>query len=418
MNSAAAELTMDWRLHELENGLRLITIRRPGTQLIAVRALLRAGSRYDGRHRGRAHLLEHLLLAGTKYRTRRQIFAALEEAGGEIQAGTAKEYGTLHLVAIKEHLPLILDVLSEVLVHPLISLEDLWREKAVVAKEIFATQEKDSYLFDLFASALWQRHPFRLPILGETKDLARLRHNHLTDFFQKRYVSQNCVISICADLDHEDIIPLIRAAFAPMPQGVKTSPAKVNEPELTGIRTAFLEKDLNQVHLMLGVPAVPMGHSDRSALKLAEIILGRGLSSRLHWRLREQEGIVYSVTALAAFFEDTGYLAIKTACPAQLAEKTIKLILQEWRQLQKRISKEELARAKGTYLGTLARQFETNLAVATIFGIEALLDKIEPFERALARIQEVTPSQVVKVARRYLDTEKYVLAYMGPNKIL
>jgi predicted Zn-dependent peptidase len=417
MNSAAADVSIDWRRHELENGLRLITIRRPGTRLVAVQALFRAGSRYDGRHRGRAHLLEHLLLAGTKYRTRQQIFTALEEAGGEIQAGTAKEYASVHLLALKEQLPLVLELLSEILIQPLISQQDFWREKAVVAKEILAAPDKESYLFDLFASALWQRHPFRFPILGQAKDLVRLEHKHLTDFFQRGYVSRNCVLSICSALDHEQVIPQVVDAFAPMPQGARSLPARVNEPESTGIRTAFLEKDINQVHLMLGVPAVPMGHPDRSAVKLAEIILGRGLSSRLNQRLREEEGIVYSVTALAAFFEDTGYLAIKTACPAGQAEKTVKLILAEWHKLKKGVSKEELTRAKGTYLGTLARQFETNLALASIFGIEALLDEIEPFEHALARIQAVTPGQVMEVARRYLDRDNYRLAYMGPKKI-
>jgi predicted Zn-dependent peptidase len=157
-----------------------------------------------------------------------------------------------------------------------------------------------------------------------------------------------------------------------------------------------------------------MKHPDRSALKAVELALGMGGSGRLYQQLREEQGLVYSVNTVTANYEDAGFLGVRAACSPDKVETVREAILAEWDALrQEGVGEKELRAVKGNYAGTLARRFETNLAVAGIFGIEGLLHRVEPFDEAVARIKAVTRVQVLDAAQRYLDCERYVSATVG-----
>jgi predicted Zn-dependent peptidase len=414
-----ADLSHDWRLARLSNGLRLITIARPGTPTVAVRAYVRAGSRYDGDDLpcpilGLAHLTEHLLFKGTRHHSQRSLFAAVERLGGVLEAGTTKEYTTLYAVVPRQGLASALDVLAEVLTAPALREGDFWNEKLVVLEEIRRAQDRQAILFDLFAETLWPAHPLRHPVLGTLEGLRDLAYEPLLAFHRQRYVAGNMVLVVCGDVGHETTEQLVADRLAALPSGPEQPPAPVQEPSLDGIRSAHLEKDVHQVHLLLGVPTVSMAHEDRSALKVVERILGMGGSARLYQRLREEARLVYSVNTVTAHYEDAGYLAVHTACDPQRVAQVQEAILAEWQKLrQGAVSDEELAAAQGNYAGTLARRFETNLALAGIFGVEGLLHRVEPLDAAVRRINGVRREDVQLVAQIYLDPERYVAASLG-----
>ena len=179
-----ADLNHDWRLLHLSNGLRLITLVRPGTLTVAVRAYVRAGSRYDqaeesGAHAavpslGLAHLAEHLLFQGTQFHGQRELFTQVERLGGSLEAGTTKEYVSLSAVVPRQSLVTAVDVLAEVLAAPALREHDFRREKLVVLEEIRRARDRQSVIFDLFADTLWQVHPLRYPILGTLESLRDL----------------------------------------------------------------------------------------------------------------------------------------------------------------------------------------------------------------------------------------------------
>jgi predicted Zn-dependent peptidase len=162
-----------------------------------------------------------------------------------------------------------------------------------------------------------------------------------------------------------------------------------------------------------------MKHQDRSALKVIERVLGMGGSARLYQRLREETRLVYSVHTVTAHYEDAGYLAVKTACDPQHAMQVQQAILEEWDRLcQQGVSEDELAAAKSNYAGTLARRFETNLALASIFGVEGLLHRVETFEEAVGRINAVGRDDVLRMARQYLDVDRYVAVSVGREDVV
>jgi predicted Zn-dependent peptidase len=405
---------MDWRITTLESGLRVITIHRPGTRTVAARLYVRAGSRYDGSCSGLAHLLEHMLFKGTAARSPREFYAAVEARGGEINASTTREYVSLYTLTLARDLPLALELLADLAIRPALAEDAFLNEKPVVLQEVLRAKDRAGVLSDLFVQALWQRHPLRGLVLGTLEGLRDLELASLRAFHRRRYVAGDALLVICGDVEPEAALPLARAAFAGFPAGPEQPPEPVEESPLAERRLAHLEKDIAQTHLLIGVPTVGMKHPDRSPLKVVELALGMGGSGRLYQRLREEQGLVYSVNTITANYEDAGFLGVRAACAPENVGAVREAILTEWDALRRGgIGERELRAVKGNYGGTLARHFETNLAVAGIFGIEGLLHRVEPFDEAVARIEAVTQAQVLDAAKRYLSREHYVLATLG-----
>jgi predicted Zn-dependent peptidase len=422
-----ADLIFDWQLLLLPNGLRLITMARPGTPTVAVRAYVRAGSRYDVEQKrpdspcptlGLAHLTEHLLFKGTRDHSQREVFAAVERLGGVLEAGTTKEYATLYAVTPAQGLEVVTELLAEVLTAPALREEDFWQEKLIVLEEIRRAQDRESVIFDLFAETLWQEHPLRYPIMGNLAGLHALDYELLLLFYRQRYVAGNMLLVVCGDIEHEEARRLVAHRFATLPAGLEQPPAPVRELPLNELRNGHLSKDVHQAHLLIGVPTVSMKHEDRSALKVIERVLGMGGSARLYQRLREERRLVYSVNTVTAHYEDAGYFAVHTACDPQNVAQVQQTILDEWDRLRHQgVSEDELSAAKSNYAGTLARRFETNLALASIFGVEGLLHRVETFEKAIGRINAVGRDDVLRVAQQYLDVDCYVAAVVGRERM-
>jgi predicted Zn-dependent peptidase len=429
MGETGGSLDSDWRLaadHRavtLSNGVRLITVARPGTPTVVVRVYVRAGSRYDveekhaqsrGPPLGLAHLTEHLLFKGTRSRSQREIFASVERLGGALDGGTTKEYATLCAVMPRRGLGVALEVLGELLTEPAFREQDFWNEKLVVLEEIRRARDQQSVIYDLFVETLWRRHPFRHPIRGTLETLRDLDHEAVLAFHQGRYVAGNMLLAVCGDIGHEEVRRLAAETFGSLPAGVEQRPVPVHEPPLTQPRSAHLSKDIGQTLLLVGAPTVGMKHDDRGPLKVIERVLGMGASARLYQRLREDLRLVYSVRTVTAHYEDAGTFAVQTACDPQKAVQVQQAVLEEWQVLrQQGVTEEELSAAKSNYAGTQARRFETNRALAGIFGVEALLHRIEPFEEALSRINAVRRDDVVRVAEKYLDQGRVVRVSLG-----
>lgn len=418
-----SDFHLDWRSSVLPNGLPLVTVARPGTPTVAARVYVRAGGRYDVEHGstdwptrplGLAHLTEHLLFRGTLRHSQRELFAAVERLGGTLDADTAKEYIAFSTVTLPQGLPTALAVLAELLSEPALRAENLAAEKAVILEEMRRAQDRESLLFDLFARTLWQRHPLRHPILGEQSSVLGLGLDAIQSFYRQRFVAGNMLLVICGDIAHEQAVQRAAQVFSAQPRGPAQSPAAVQEPTLETVRQEHMERETRQMHSLIGVPTVGMKHPDRSALKIIERVLGMGGSARLYQRLRQEEQLVYSVNTVTAHYEDTGYFAVHTACEPRHAARVQRAILDIWEQLcQNGIGEDELAAAQKNYAGNLARRFETNLALAGIMGIEGLLHRVETLVEAVQRINTVTCEDVLRVARQYLQTSRYIAVSVG-----
>lgn len=413
---------IDWQLVRLANGLRLITIARPGSPTVAVRAFVRAGSRYDVEQAtsrpalGLAHFTEHLVSKGSSSRGQREIFAAIEHLGGVLEASTSKEYASFYAVVPCGGLETAVDILADLLRDPALREEDFWAEKLVILEEICRAEDRESTIFELFGRTLWQRSTLRNPIRGTLQALHGLDYVTLRAYHERRYVAGNMLLVVCGDIEHGAAQQLVAERFTGLRAGPEQLPALFDEPPLEGLRTAHLDRDVQRAILLMGVPTVSMKHEDRGALKLMERVLGMGGSARLYQRLRQETQLAYSVHTVTAHYEDAGYFAVHTVCHPEHMARVQQLIWGEWARLrQQPVTVQELDAAKANYAGTLALRFETNLALAGVLGVEGLLHQAEPFGEAVRRIDAVRPQDVQRVACQYLDTQRCVVVTVGPG---
>lgn len=396
-------------------GLCVVVIPRPGTSTVASRAYVRVGSRHDGERRGLTHCLEHMLFRGTHSRTTGELYGQIEALGGRINADTGKDNLSLSVVTGAAYWRAGLEMLSDILQHPRLDPSDFAAERHVILTEIAARADMRQIIWDLYDLTLWQAHPLRHRVLGYAGVVEKLAIEEVAAHYRRFVVPQATLLVVCGDCDPAEVLGSVESLCADWTGDSTVYPPVPLEPPLAERRVGTIERSITQTHLVIGWPTVGLRHTDSYVLKIIERILGVGGNCRLHRELREQQGLVYAVWTARAEHEDAGHFAIYTAIDPAKVETTVEAVLSQIKQLQSEsVPDAELEAARTNYEGSMAVSFETNLHMAGIVGIETLLTgAFEPFEEAARRVRAVTPQDIVRVANRYLDTERYALATVG-----
>src|SRR5215211_3827092 len=199
----------------LDNGLRLITETMPHVRSVTIGVWLTRGSRDESDARGGiAHFVEHMLFKGTATRSAEDIAQAIDSIGGQLDAFTAKEYASYYIKVLDEHLPLAVDLLSDIVMRPAFVEEEVGREKKVILEEIKMVEDTpDDLVHELFTQHFWDTHPLGRPILGSKETVESFTAESLRDYFGKAYVAPNVVISAAGNLEHEAVRDLVERAF-------------------------------------------------------------------------------------------------------------------------------------------------------------------------------------------------------------
>jgi predicted Zn-dependent peptidase len=370
---------------QLPNGLTLITEAMPHVRSVASGVWLKRGSRHEERAQaGISHFIEHMVFKGTRNRSTQQIAAEVDSIGGNMDAFTAKEYAAFHLKVLDEHLPLAIDILADVVVNPLFDPEEIAKEKKVIFEEINMVEDTpDELVMDLFSSAFWPDHPLGWPILGTKQSVDGLSREGLQRFFRDAYRPENLVVAAAGNLDHESLSRLVRDRFGPLDSG-EGSRDGVPPRAASGI-VSRSKPELEQVHLCLGARAYPQGHDDRYGAYVLNTVLGGSLSSRLFQKIREQRGLVYSISSGIAAYSDAGSLTVYAATGPDALSEVLRLVVDELRCLKdETVPDQELSRAKDHLKGSLALTLEStgsrmsHLARQEIyFGRHLSLDEIQ-----------------------------------------
>src|SRR5437879_5383084 len=199
----------------LDNGLRILTERMTQVRSISIGVWLTRGSRHETAERGGiAHFVEHMLFKGTGTRSAEDIAQAIDSIGGQLDAFTAKEYASYYIKVLDEHLPLAIDILSDIVRNPAFSPEDIEREKKVVLEEIKMVEDTpDDLVHELFTQGFWENHPLGRPILGTKETVESFTDDMLRDYFTKAYTARNLIVSAVGNLEHERVRDLVDEKF-------------------------------------------------------------------------------------------------------------------------------------------------------------------------------------------------------------
>ncbi|MGI9022798.1 MAG: M16 family metallopeptidase [Acidimicrobiales bacterium] len=386
----------------------------PGSHSVTTGFWVDAGSRdEEPALSGASHFLEHLLFKGTSTRSARDIAAAVEAVGGEMNAFTTKEYTAFYTRLIDTDLDLGLDILSDIMWDPALRPDEVEAERQVILEEILMHEDEPSDLVhDLFADTLYPAHPLGREVLGDRTTILTMGRDDIAGYFGAMYRPESIVVAAAGNVDHDHVVAGIERRFA----GSSGNRPERDRPTLTAPRRlAVTNRSTEQAHVVVGARALARDDDDRFALNVVNEVLGGGMSSRLFQEIREKRGLVYSVYSYRAAYAETGYLAVYAGTSPSQVDEVLDLVNREFdRLVDEEITDKELAIAKGHVKGSLALSLEDSAGRMSRIGRSQLIHgTVMEFEELVARTDAVTRDDLRRVVERVAAADR-VLAVVGP----
>ena len=274
----------------LDNGIRLVTESMGHVRSVSLGVWLTSGSRHESDDdSGIAHFVEHMLFKGTGTRSAEDIAQAMDSIGGQLDAFTAKEYASYYVKVLDEHLPLAVDILSDIVLRPAFHQIDIEREKKVILEEIKMVEDTpDDLVHELFTQAFWEGHPLGRPILGTKESVESLDAQRLRDHFRGAYAAENVIISAAGNIEHAAVREALEKSVRRHAVGRRAS-AEHGAAAVVP-KVVIRSKELEQSHVCLGASSYPQNHDARYASYVLNTMLGGSMSSRLFQNIREKRG--------------------------------------------------------------------------------------------------------------------------------
>ena len=400
---------------QLSNGLIVVTERMPHVRSISIGLWLRSGSRRESAtENGITHFIEHMLFKGTTTRSAEEIARSVDSIGGNLDAFTAKETVCFSAKVLDEHLPIALDVLADLVQHPLFRAEDIDRERGVILQEIKMDEDNPDYLVhELFTQNFWQEHALGRPILGTKETMRAMQQPKLLRYYDECFTGGNLVFSAAGNLEHEEVVAQVARRFEPL----KTSSNGHRDvPPRNHARIVLRnKKQLEQVQVCLGLPSYPIVHQQRYAWSVLNTVAGGGMSSRFFQNIRERQGLAYSVYSDLSPYRDAGVFSVFAGTSASSVRQVVHSIVQELRDFRDRlIPPEELRRAKDNLKGSLMLALEsTGARMSNLARQELYFGRYTDLDETIARIEAVTAEEIQALARECFLTDRLALAVLG-----
>jgi predicted Zn-dependent peptidase len=399
----------------LPNGLRIVTESMPYVRSVSLGVWIGTGSRSEhGPQNGLSHFIEHMVFKGTENRSAEEIARSVDSVGGGLDAFTSKELVSFNTKVMDQHLPFALDVLSDLVLHPLFREDDIEKEKGVILEEIKMEADQPEFvLHESFISNFWKSHGLGKPILGTRETVKKFGQEMLLDYYNRVYCPQNILITAAGNLDHDNIVKLIRDKFSDLRQ--RSGLPADTVPKTHAPIILKKKESLEQVHIAMGVPSYPLAHELRFPLYVLNTVLGGGMSSRLFQNIREKQGLAYAVYSELNLFSDTGCFTVYAGTAAETAKQVVNSVMHEFRQLKNElISEDELQRSKDHLKGSLMLSLEsTSSRMSNLARQELYFDHFSTMDEMIEKIESVTRDEVQMIAQEFFNTEAIALAMLG-----
>jgi predicted Zn-dependent peptidase len=400
----------------LPSGLRLCTESMPHVRSVTVGVWLTSGSRHESdAESGVAHFTEHMLFKGTTTRSAQAIAQTIDSIGGQLDAFTAKEHASYYIKVLDEHLPIAMDLLSDMVLRPAFAPGDVAKEQTVILEEIKMVEDApDDLVHEMFSQRFWASHPLGRPILGTPETVGSFSSEQLRDYFTRTYAAPNLIIAAAGNLEHGAMRELVERTFGALPSH---APRGATQPPAVMRGLIERHKDIEQSHICVGTPSYPQAHVDRHAVYVLNTILGGSMSSRLFQHIREERGLVYAVFSSLTTYSDAGMITVYAGCAHDKVPEVIDLTLAELRELRETaVPYDELRRAKDHLKGSLMLSLEnTSSRMAHLARQELYFGRHVSLDETLRHIEAVTAPDVQRVAVDLFRDAGLVATVVGPK---
>ncbi len=399
----------------LGNGIRILTENIPHYHSISLGFWVSVGSRDELPHeRGMTHLVEHMLFKGTRSRSALDIAKELDSVGGFCNAFTSKEHLCFHAKVLDTHLPLVVDVLTDIFLNSTFDPTETEREKQVILQEIRMIEDTpDEYIHILFQEDFWKDNPLGLPIYGSVFSVQNSSRDTMLQYLERAMHPEMIVVAAAGNVDHDQLVELIAPPLEKLEGRTARAP---RVPPEESPRTRVLNRDLEQVHLCLGMEGISQVDPGRFACHMINVIFGSSMSSRLFQEIREKRGLAYSVYSFLNSHEDTGAMGVYAGISPHKVQECLKVIKKQLSILATQpISSAELRAAKEYLKGSMYLNAEsTDSRMNRLAKNEFLFGRHVPFDEVEKKINEVTSQEILKWFQTTYDPKRLGLFVLGP----
>lgn len=408
-----------YKATRLDNGLTVVSVEMPHMASVSVGIWVGVGGRHEpAAVSGVSHFIEHLLFKGTKRRTAREISQAVEGIGGYLNAYTSEEHTCFYAKARHNHLDDLLEVLSDMFLHSRFDPTEIDKERDVIKEELAMYQDQPhQYVQELLNAAMWPDQPLGRSITGTVKTLDAITRASLQDYQRKNYVTGAIVIAAAGQLRHGKFLNSVKKIarhFTPGPRAAYL-PATSSQ---TRPNVFLHTKKTEQTQVALGIRACSRHDRRRHAMRVLNAILGENMSSRLFQKIREDEGLAYSIYSANSFFDDTGDIVISSGLDLRNLKKTLSIIIRELARFrEKPVTAAELRRASDYLGGQIDLSLENSENQMMWAGEQWLgYGKIFSPAQVKKRLSSVTVGEIRAAARDFFRPDRMTLALISPLK--
>jgi len=411
---------MKFKKTVLKNGMRIITVPMKDNNTVTVMALVETGSKYEPKELGGlSHFLEHMCFKGTTKRpTSFAISLELDGMGAESNAFTNTEYTGYYAKAGKKYFTKIFDVVSDIYLNSTFPEGEMEKEKGVVIEEINMYEDlPQRKVWDIFETLLYGDQPAGRPIIGTKESLLAMKREDLVKYHSERYVAKATVVVVAGNISEKVAVKAVEKAFAEIKTTAKKGkPATIENQKKPAVSAVFRKTD--QTHLILGFRAFDLHDKRNWQLSVLATILGRGASSRLFMKMREELGICYYIRASQSASTDHGYFSISAGVGTKRTGEAVEAIMRELVKIKKEgVGEAELRKAKDLMIGGMALSLESSDEYADFFGFQEVFhEPILSQKEQVQKIEAITTKDIKKMAELIFVEKGLNLALIGPEK--
>ncbi|GIV10053.1 MAG: peptidase M16 [Fimbriimonadales bacterium] len=413
-------------LHQttLSNGIRVVAEAIPTVQSLTVSLWIRAGSRDELPHQhGIAHFLEHMLFKGTHTRTAIQIAQEIEGRGGIMNAFTGKELTFYYARMLSEHMPIAVEVLSDLFLNARLDPDDIEVEKGVILEEMRMIEDTpDEILHDRVSEVHWGDHPLARRIIGTPDTVSAFTREMILEFTQTHYRPERVVVAAAGNLNPDALFMEVdrwlgRWRPEPLATSTPAQPAPSRDPNAPPRHIET--REVEQTHFALVMDGVSFFDERRYAQAVLNTLLGGSAFSRLWQEVREKRGLAYEIASDAVPMSDGGLFVIYSGVAPRMFEQSIQVIETELSKLlAEPPNADEVTSARNLLKGNRVMALESTQARTELIGSETLMrGDVPPMEEIIAQIDAVTPQSIHALAQQLLPPEKRTLVAITPEGV-
>jgi predicted Zn-dependent peptidase len=396
----------------LDNGIQVISDPMSTVESVSLGAWFGVGARNEAPEiNGVAHFLEHMAFKGTARRGPADIAEEIEAVGGHLNAYTSREQTAYYAKVLKQDTGLAVDILGDILRNSTFLDDEVSRERTVILQEIGqAADTPDDIIFDLFQETAYPDQALGRPVLGRAEVVGQMPRDAIVGFVDAHYGGEQMIFSAAGNVDHEALVASVQAGFGGLP---RRSLDPVEPAHYVGGERRE-ERDLEQVHLILGFQGVTFHDPDFHAQQVLSMLLGGGMSSRLFQEIREKRGLVYSIYSFSSAYRDTGLLGIYAGTGEDQVAELVPVVCEELCKLTDADLEAEVNRSR-TQLksGLLMSRETTSNRCEQVAQHMLVYNRVMPVDEIVAKVDAVDADAVRRVARRLLES-KPTLTAIGP----